>query len=116
MLIGGAPTIFTDDNKFDSTNWVAWSRHINIAIQLKGATRYLDGTIKPPNMTKPPPSPTTSTSINTTTSITETNWESPTPTPNEWRTRNAWVMALLIYNTKNPVGLGINMDGSAAEA
>jgi len=25
-------------------------------------------------------------------------------------------MALLIYNTKNPVGLGINMDGSAANA
>jgi len=45
MTSGRAPPIFTDDNKFDSTNWVAWNRHINIAVQLKGATGYLDSSI-----------------------------------------------------------------------
>jgi len=116
MSYGSAPPLFADEDKFDSTNWVAWSRNINIAVQLKGATGYLDGTIKNPSTPKlpapPPSSPKALTSITTT----ETNWESLTPTLNEWNVWNAWVMALLIYNTKNPVGLGINMDGSAANA
>ena len=119
MSSGGAPPIFTDDDKFNGTNWVAWNRHINIAAQLKGVIGYLDGSIVQPN--KPTPksqsSPTTPIAT-TTTPITavETNWESLTPTENEWRTRNAWTMALLIYNMKNPIGLGIYMNRSATEA
>jgi len=34
----------------------------------------------------------------------------------EWIIRDAWTMGLLIFNTKNPVGLGINIDGTAAKA
>jgi len=108
MTSGEAPPIFTDNDKFDSTNWVAWNRHINIVVQLKGATGYLDGSILQP--TKP-------TSTTTAPNITiKTNWESLTPTENKWKTRNAWTIVLLIYNTKNPIGLGIYMEGSAAEA
>jgi len=116
MSYGSAPSLFADEDKFDSTNWVAWSRNINIAIQLKGTTSYLDETIKNPFTSKlptPPPSlPKALTSITTT----ETNWESLTPILNEWNVWNAWIMALLIYNTKNSVGLEINMDSSAANA
>jgi len=108
MTSGGAPSIFTDDNKFDGTNWVAWNRHINIVVQLKGATGYLDG-----SMLQPTKLTSTITVPNITT---ETNWESLTPIENEWKTRNIWTMALLIYNTKNPIGLGIYMEESAAEA
>ncbi|XP_006462902.1 hypothetical protein AGABI2DRAFT_52770, partial [Agaricus bisporus var. bisporus H97] len=46
----------------------------------------------------------------------DTPWESTTPSANEWRVRNAWTMGLLIYNTADPVGLGININGSAADA
>jgi len=34
----------------------------------------------------------------------------------EWRLHNAWTLGLLIFNTKNPAGLGINIDGTAAKA
>jgi len=116
MSYGSAPLFFVDEDKFDSTNWIAWSRNINIAVQLKGTTGYLDEIIKNPSISKlpalPPLSPKALTSITTT----KMNWESLTPILNEWNVQNAWVIALLIYNTKNPVGLGINMDGSAANA
>ena len=32
------------------------------------------------------------------------------------RAHNAWTLGLLLINTKNPAGLGINIDGTAAEA
>jgi len=34
----------------------------------------------------------------------------------ERRAHNAWTLGLLLINTKNPAGLGINIDGTAAEA
>jgi len=46
----------------------------------------------------------------------ETPWDSLNPTPSEWKFRNAWAMGLLIYNTTDPLGLGININGTAAEA
>ena len=49
-----------------------------------------------------PPEPTPSTSR--------------TPSEDKWEICNAWMMGLLIYNIKNPVGLGVRMEGSAADA
>ncbi|KNZ82284.1 hypothetical protein J132_03800 [Termitomyces sp. J132] len=45
-----------------------------------------------------------------------TEWSSRTPSIEEWEERDAWALGLIIYNTKNPIGLGIKMDGTAAEA
>ncbi|KAG6860646.1 hypothetical protein C0995_009067 [Termitomyces sp. Mi166 len=46
--------------------------------------------------------------------IKPTEWSSKSP--EEWEKRDAWALGLIIYNTKNPVGLGISMDGMAAKA
>jgi len=46
----------------------------------------------------------------------ETAWDSELPTLKEWRLCDVWTLGLLIFNTKNPAGLGINIDGTAAEA
>lgn len=46
----------------------------------------------------------------------QTDWPSLNPSPQEWDIRDAWTLGLIIYNCKNPIGLGINMDGTAAEA
>jgi len=37
---------------------------------------------------------------------TEMPWDSNTPSPKEWRTHDAWTLGLLMFNTKNPAGLG----------
>jgi len=45
----------------------------------------------------------------------EMPWDSNTLSPKEQRTHDAWTLGLLMF-TKNPAGLGINIDGMAAEA
>jgi len=45
-----APPIFSDIDKFNSTNWPTWSNIILITTQLKKAQGYLDGTIKNPKL------------------------------------------------------------------
>jgi len=76
-------------------------------VALKGVVGYLDGTIK---------DPMTTTSTPTTSPQPETPWNLLLPTIDEWEARNAWTKILLTFNTKNPVGLGINISGTAAEA
>jgi len=49
-------------------------------------------------------------------SLAKTPWDSETPSPKEWRACNTWTLGLFLINTKNPAGLGINIDGTAAEA
>ncbi|KDR67143.1 hypothetical protein GALMADRAFT_80069, partial [Galerina marginata CBS 339.88] len=108
------PPIFTDENKFDGTNWLGWNNAITIAARLRGARRYLDGTI-----TKPPPSPSTLPTANAAEIALPpepTAWMSKTPSDDEWEICDAWTMGLIIYNVKNPVGLGVKLDRTAAEA
>jgi len=59
---------------------------------------------------------TTKPAITTLMPTTKTPWNSPNPSGDEWNVRNAWTKILIIFNTKNPVGLGININGTAAEA
>lgn len=120
---GSAPPVFADSAKFNGSNWVSWNGLIQIAADLRGVSGYLDGTTPKPTSPTPsplgvplPPSPTTATAALTITAPTETPWESTTPTSSEWRVRNTWAMGLLIYNTTDPVGLGINIHGTAADA
>ncbi|EKM77094.1 hypothetical protein AGABI1DRAFT_16518, partial [Agaricus bisporus var. burnettii JB137-S8] len=117
---GNAPPIFADTAKFNGTNWVSWSGMIRIAAELRGIFGYLDGSIISPGDVSPvsnptaisvPPPTTTTTSITT-----ETPWESTTPNIAEWKVRNAWAKGLLIYNTTDPVRLGISIGGTAADA
>ncbi|KDR76040.1 hypothetical protein GALMADRAFT_49067, partial [Galerina marginata CBS 339.88] len=108
------PHIFMDENKFDGTNWLGWNNAITIAACLCGAHGYLDRTI-----TKPPPSPSTLRTANAAEIASPpepTAWMSKTPSDDEWEIHDAWTMGLIIYNVKNPVGLGIKLDGTAAEA
>jgi len=96
---------------------------------MRGAYGYLTGTIK-----KPPSASSTSTiTTKPTTTLTEketmtptpvlvtstpieTRWQSLTLSEDEWDSQDNWVRGLLLYNTKNPVGLGIKMRGTAAES
>ncbi|KAG6850890.1 hypothetical protein C0991_009942, partial [Blastosporella zonata] len=75
-----------------------------MAAQLRGAEGYLTGEI-----TQPTPQTTTSQSPTT-------EWYEKSPSADEWRIRNAWTLALIIYKTKNPIGLGISMSDTAAVA
>ncbi|XP_006456104.1 hypothetical protein AGABI2DRAFT_77664, partial [Agaricus bisporus var. bisporus H97] len=120
---GNTPPMFADTAKFNGNNWVSWNNLIRIAAELRGVSGYLDGSIinptsNPLNVPLPssPPDTTTSQTTSPTSTPTETSWESTTPSTAEWKVRNAWAKGLLIYNTDDPVGLGINIHGSAAEA
>jgi hypothetical protein len=119
MTTTSAPPTFTEPSKFNGSNWVAWKSLVTIAVNLRGAYGYLDGTTpKPspnPQNTPLPASPTTTT-IPAPTILSETPWESTTPTMAEWKVRDAWAMGLLIYNTTDPIGLGIDISGTAADA
>jgi len=96
---------------------------------MRGVYGYLTGTIKkPPSAsststitTKPTTTltekeTTTPTPVLATSTPIETRWQSLTPSEDEWDSRDNWVRGLLLYNTKNPVGLGIKTRGTAAES
>ncbi|KAG6862453.1 hypothetical protein C0991_011519 [Blastosporella zonata] len=111
------PPTFPDDQQFDGDNYIAFRDRALLAARARGALGYLNGTI-----TKPPLSTPTSTAedkdtIPTPSTTSETTpWTSNKPSLEEWEARDAWALSLLIYNTKNPIGLGVNMAGTAAEA
>ncbi|EKM75878.1 hypothetical protein AGABI1DRAFT_45716, partial [Agaricus bisporus var. burnettii JB137-S8] len=113
------PPIFADIDKFDGTNWVAWRGLIEIAAELRGVSGYLEGTITQPLSTSPSivlSPPATQSTATTSQGTIETAWDSSLPSQAEWKTRNAWTKGLLVYNTKDPIGLGIVLSGTAAEA
>jgi len=77
-----------------------------------GVLDYLDGMIThpiPPAAPDPaaPPAPPTAVT---------TSWRSLTPSLDEWETRDAFTQALIVHNIKDPIGEGVNLDGTAAEA
>ncbi len=103
-----------DEEKFDGVNWIPWSKWIKITARLRGAHGYLDGTIPRP---KAPPQPSESAGAeDVELPADSTEWMSKSPSINEWTIRDAWIIGLLLYNTKNPIGLGMNLDGTGAEA
>jgi len=93
-------------------------------MQIRGAYGYLIGMIKqsvPITITF-----TTSTSPQTVTSAPaatisalndiETKWQSLILSEEEWDSHDNWVRELLLFNTKNPIGLGIKTRGTVADA
>lgn len=122
-----SPPIFSDAEKFDGSNWIAWKSNVKIVVNIRGALGYLEGKIPKPATTSPmnasnvpmavtETGDTTATLVATTIAAETTPWPSPTPSPDEWRARDAWVLGLIVFNVKNPVGLGIKMDGTASDA
>lgn len=110
------PPIFPDTDKFDGTNWVAWNGLIGIAADLRGISGYLEGTIPKPSenpaiIVTPPTKPD-----DTQTTPADTPWDLLYPSQAEWKICNAWAKGLLVYNTKDPIGLGIVLSGTATEA
>ena len=85
------------------------------ATRLRGAKGYLEGDILKPS---PPATANVVSSSGATTSTgpTPSEWSSTSPSVQEWDQRDAWVLGLIQYNTKNAIGLGVKLDGSAAQA
>ena len=100
------PPVFTEDKKFNGENFYAFRTLVLTAARARGVTGYLDGTIKKP----------TSTTTTTTQTTTATEWYSKTPSLDEWEVRDAWALGLLIFNTTNPVALGVVTTKTAADA
>lgn len=120
---GLAPPQLTDEDKFNGTNYTTWSKTIMMSARVRGARGYLEGTIpKPsppttntPEQTSPPPSAKLA-AISQSQSDADTIWPSLTPCPDEWDARDAWCLVAIIQNVKNPIGIGLKTDGTAAEA
>ena len=112
---GLSPPLLPDSEKFDGTNYIEWSESILMACRLCGMREYLDGTIHIPTPTK-----TTTTTIEVTAAAVippaETPWTSTYPSWEEWDARDPWCLIAIKQNVKNTVGLGIKMDGTAADA
>ena len=100
------PPNFPEDAHFDGTNFTTFKNRVLIAARARGTRGYLEGTITKPSVTPDTKDDETK----------PTEWSSKNPSLEEWEERDAWTLGLVIYNTKNPVGLGIKMDGSAADA
>ena len=111
------PPIFPKTEKFDSTNFGTFETLITIVASSHGVLGYLQGPITNPT---PFPNPTT---LNYTPTMPNvlipddpTPWYSTSPSGAEWAMHDAWVHALLLYNTKSAVGLRLKLDGTAVEA
>jgi len=118
MLSSNAnPPIFSELEKFDGTNFATFETLIIVMASSRGVLGYLQGTIL--NPANPQNSTTlhyTPVELNIPLPDNPTPWYSTTPSGMEWAMRNAWAHALLLYNTKNAIGLGLKLDGTAAEA
>ena len=77
---------------------------------------YLEGSIQRPIRARNTSIPNKASTALAPTTPTETTWSSTSPSLEEWTNRDAWTMGLLLFNTKDAVGRGINIDGTAAEA
>ena len=104
--------ILPTEEKFDGSNWAEWKESITSAAKSRGVIGYLDGTIpRPPT---PPPSAASSSTI--TPAAPTIYWGSKKPSQDEWEQRNAYAQGLIALNIKNPIGHGVNLEGTAADS
>ncbi|KAG5336845.1 hypothetical protein C0989_011783 [Termitomyces sp. Mn162] len=103
----GPPT-FPEEIQLDGTNFVHFENRVMIAAQARGARGYLEGEILKPEPVKAPPMDEKPAET--------TAWTSRNPSAEEWDLRDAWTLGLIIYNCRNPVGLGIKTDSTAGQA
>ncbi|KAG6852738.1 hypothetical protein C0991_008716, partial [Blastosporella zonata] len=93
------------DDQFTGNNWLKFKTKLTSAARGRGLKGYLDGTIPRPS---PPDSDATEIPTNW--------WGSLSPTTEEWDQRDAFAMSMVALNVENPIGRGVKLDGSAAEA
>ena len=80
---------FTENHKFDSTNWIAFKNMVIIAAKVWGAIGYLKGIIKDPSTLRKSANTTNSKTTSTTTTkpkdytINAISWNSNEPTVNK---------------------------------
>ncbi|KAJ7692937.1 hypothetical protein B0H17DRAFT_933580, partial [Mycena rosella] len=91
--------LLPDGEKFDGTRFPGWQTQIYALAKACGVAAYLDGTLPEP--------PTPAGNTPQTTSLPP----DPTPSREEWTYRDAQAYALVVLNVKNPVGLGMKLDG-----
>ncbi|KAJ6487499.1 hypothetical protein C8R47DRAFT_979107, partial [Mycena vitilis] len=106
----GVP-LLPDGEKFDGTGYSGYKTKIMALAKARGLGGYLDGAI-----TRPAAPAAGTTAQATTLPPDPTAMYSPTPSLEEWTHRDAIGLALLVLNVKNPVGLGLKTDGTAAQA
>lgn len=107
------PTLFLlpTEEKFDGANWTSFKTTITEAARGRGLLEYLEGKIENPATVKAESKGTQPTPTATT-----TWWGSPNPTVEEWAQRDAYARSMIILNVINPIGAGVKLDGTAAEA
>jgi hypothetical protein len=106
----GVP-LLPDGEKFDGTGYSGFKTKIMALAKARGLGGYLDGTITRPVQ------PATGTTAQTTPLPPDpTSVYLLTPSLEEYLHRDSMGVALLVLNVKNPVGLGLKVDGTAAEA
>ncbi|KAF5375887.1 hypothetical protein D9615_008209 [Tricholomella constricta] len=108
---GNSIPSFPDDEKFDGSNFVSFKIRILIAARARGALGYLFGATKRPEGKEEEVDELSQPEI-----LAPTSWTSKIPSAEEWDMRDAWALALIAFNTKNPIGLGIKLNGTGADA
>ncbi|KAJ6577713.1 hypothetical protein B0H19DRAFT_931411, partial [Mycena capillaripes] len=112
----GVP-LFPDGEKFDGTGYSGFKTRIMALAKARGLGGYLDGTIKCPSPPAIPAAPAPGATAQTISLPPDpTSIYSLTPSLEEWMHRDAIATALLVLNVKNPVGLGLKVDGTSAAA
>ncbi|KAJ7742000.1 hypothetical protein DFH07DRAFT_697939, partial [Mycena maculata] len=102
-----------EEEKFDGLiSLRGWKTKVVTLAKARGLGPYIDGTLTCP------PIPTATTGNPTAIPLPPdaTPVYSMTPSREEWVYRDACAYALVVLNVKNPEGLGMKRDGSAAEA
>lgn len=99
------------EEKFDGSNWTVFKTTIMEAACRCGLLDYLEGKIRNPVLKKEGGTSRTSTPTTPT-----TWWEAADPTPDEWQQQDAYARSMIVLNVINPIGAGVKLDGSAAEA
>ncbi|KAG6870455.1 hypothetical protein C0992_013330 [Termitomyces sp. T32_za158] len=99
------------EKRFDGSNWSTFKTIITEAARGRGLLDYFNGTIADPGTKEESDSkravvPETST----------TWWGASNPTPDEWKQWDAYARSMIILNVINPIGAGVNLDGTAAQA
>ncbi|KAF7318315.1 hypothetical protein HMN09_00340300 [Mycena chlorophos] len=120
-------TILPDGEKFDGAGFVGFETKFLAVADARGLRGYIEGTIVRPGpaiVVTPAPVAGTASTVSTTPPAPQsvpippdpTSIYSTTPSLDEWRHRDGMAKALIVLNVKDPVGLGLKTDGTAAEA
>ncbi|KAE9385397.1 hypothetical protein BT96DRAFT_1091322 [Gymnopus androsaceus JB14] len=114
---------FPEDNQLDGDrNWCTYKRECILALKARSLLQYIEGTIVRPLFQTTQTAATTTTSSTTATTTTSSS-TTPTQTPiwsstplyKEWIARDATATSIIVTNVRDPVGVGIEDNKSAAE-